>query len=77
MKYGMFSLKGNAMVASIVNWHTANKDQTSPELVTQNLRDLANYEYPQYAEAIDTYVREQVLAAIFSPELFNAEKEMQ
>jgi hypothetical protein len=67
----MFSLKGNAMIASIVNWHNANKDQTSPELVIQNLQDLAYYEYPQYAEATDSYVREQVLAAIFSPEFPN------
>ena len=69
--FGMFTEEGNLKVWSIVNWHSNNKDVTSPELVVQNLRDLANYQYPKYAEATDTAVREMVLEAVFSPELFN------
>jgi hypothetical protein len=67
--YGMFSVEGNEKVASIVNWHSRNKDVSSPELVIQNLRDLANYDFYKYGEATDTAVREIVLAAVF-PELF-------
>ena len=68
MDYGMFSVEGNEKVASIVMWHIANKDVSSPELVIQNLRDLAAYD-EKFAEATDTAVREVVLDAVF-PELF-------
>lgn len=68
MDYGMFSVEGNEKVASIVAWHIAGKDITSPKLVLQNLRDLAAYD-PMFAEATDTAVREVVLGAVF-PELF-------
>jgi hypothetical protein len=67
--YGMYSDEGNDKVASIVNWHSANKDLTSPELVVQNLRDLAAYDFKKFGEATDTAVREAVLGAVF-PELF-------
>jgi hypothetical protein len=68
MDYGMFSVEGNAKVASIVAWHIAGKDITSPKLVLQNLEDLAKYD-EKFAEATDTAVREIVLEAVF-PELF-------
>jgi hypothetical protein len=68
MDYGMFSDEGNAKVASIVAWHIAGKDITSPKLVIQNLEDLAKYDV-RFAEAADTAVREMVLEAVF-PEMF-------
>lgn len=68
MEYGMFSVEGNEKVASIVAWHIAGKDITSPKLVIQNLEDLAKYDV-KFAEAADTAVREVVLGAVF-PELF-------
>lgn len=68
MNYGMFSVEGNEKVASIVMWHIANKAISSPNLVVQNLRDLAAYD-EKFAEATDTVVREMVLDAVF-PEMF-------
>lgn len=68
MNYGMFTEEGNLKVESIVNWHSNNKDVSSPELVIENLRALADYD-EMFAEATDTAVREIVLEAVF-PELF-------
>jgi hypothetical protein len=68
MDYGMFTEEGNLKVESIVNWHSNNKDVSSPELVIENLRALADYD-EMFAEATDTAVREIVLEAVF-PELF-------
>ena len=68
MDYGMFSDEGNKKVDSIVFWHTINKDISSPKLVVENLKALAEYD-EKYAEATDTAVREMVLEAVF-PEMF-------
>jgi hypothetical protein len=69
MDYGMYTNEGNLKVESIVNWHINNKELTSPKLVVDNLRALAEYD-PKFSEATDTAVREIVLEAVF-PEYFN------
>lgn len=69
MDYGMYTEEGNKKVDSIVFWHTINKDVSSPKLVVDNLKALAEYDFDKYGEATDTAVREMVLEAVF-PELF-------
>jgi len=62
MEYGMFTDAGNIAVDGIVKYHTAVKSPWA--LVQQNLRDLADYDYDKYGEAMDTVVRECVYMAI-------------
>ena len=58
MTYGMFSEKGNNAIASIVAYHKYHKSSWS--VVLQNLRDLADSDYQNFGEAMDTVVRECV-----------------
>jgi len=62
MNYGMFSPKGELAVSGIVAYHSALKSPWS--LVVRNLEDLAAYD-PDYAEATDTVVRENVYVALY------------
>jgi hypothetical protein len=62
MNYGMFSPKGELAVSGIVAYHKSVKSPWS--LVEQNLIDLAKYD-PDYAEATDTVVRENVYVALY------------
>ena len=56
MKYGMFSKDGAKAVSGLIIYHKAVKSPWSH--VEADLRKLANY--AQFAEALDTEVREAV-----------------
>ena len=59
--FGMFTDEGNNAVAFIVDYHRANN--SSWDIVYQNLQDLADSDYERYGEAMDTAVREAVYDA--------------
>ena len=70
MTYGMFSEEGNRAIASIVAYHKYHK--SSWTVVLQNLRDLADSDYKNFGEAMDTEVRECVYIALGFTEDFYA-----